>query len=114
MNEEELRAKLRAASEAFSGERIRWLLGRSKHIVEVGKLSPGEARELITNILEEELERGWIMSELKQDGPLTVPELSERTGLPKKKVMWHLICMMREGRIAISGKKGDYYAFSPA
>jgi len=109
---DELRAKLRAAQEAFLSERVRWLLGRSRHIAEVGKLSPGEIKELITSILEEEFERGRILSELKENGPLTVPELSDKTGLPKKKIMWHLICMMKDGRISIWGKKGDYYAFS--
>ena len=62
----------------------------------------------------EELERGRILSELKENGPLTVPELSERTGLPKQRLMWHLICMMKDGRVAIWGKKGDFYAFSAA
>jgi len=112
MGENELRARLRAAREAFSSERVRWLLGRSRHIAEVGKLSPKEVKSLITEILREELERGHILSELKANGPLTVPELSERTGLPKQKLMWHLICMMKDGRVAIWGKKGDYYAFS--
>jgi len=114
MEENELRARLRAAREAFSSERVRWLLGRSRHIAEVGKLTPEEAKELITNILKEELERGRILSELKENGPLTVPELSERTGLPKQRLMWHLICMMKDGRVAIWGKKGDFYAFSAA
>jgi len=109
---EELRSLLKAAREAFSGERVRWLLGRSRHIAEVGKLSPGEVRGLITNILREELERGRIISELREEGPLTVPELAERTGLPKRRIMWHLVCMMKEGRVSIWGKKGDYYAFS--
>jgi len=110
--EEELRAKLRAATEAFSSERVRWLLGRSKYIAEVGKLKPEEVKALITDVLREEMERGHILSELKANGPLTVPELSERTGLPKRRIMWHLICMMKDGRVAIWGKKGDYYAFS--
>jgi len=109
---EEMRAKLRAAFEAFSSERVRWLLGRSRHIAEVGKLKPEEVRELVKSVLAEELERGLIVSELKADGPLTVPELAQRTGLPRRRIMWHLICMMKEGRIAIRGKKGDYYAFS--
>jgi len=112
MGKPELKAKLRAAELAFSGERVRWLLGRTRHIAEVGKLKPEELQELLRSMLAEELERGLILSELKARGPLTVPEISEATGLPRKRVMWHLICMMKDGRVAISGKKGDYYAFS--
>ncbi len=114
MKSEDLKTRLKAAEEAFLGKRARWLLGRSRYIAEVGKLGPEELRKLIMSVLNEELERGRILSELRTEGPLAVPELSERTGLPKHKIMWHLICMMREGRVVISGKKGDYYAFSPA
>ncbi len=112
MGSEELRAKLRAAAEAFSGARARWLLGRSRHIVEAGGLKPEEAREVLMGMLKDELERGWIMSELKERGPLTVPELSETTGLPKREVLRHLICLMGEGKVVAKGRKGDYHAFS--
>jgi hypothetical protein len=47
-------------------------------------------------------------------GPLTVPELSEVTGLPSPEVLWHLMAMKRYGMVNEHAKDGDYFRYAVA
>ena len=47
-------------------------------------------------------------------GPLTVPELSEATGLPSPDVLWHVMAMKRYGMLNEHAKDGDYFRYALA
>jgi len=44
-------------------------------------------------------------------GEKTVPQLSQETGLPSDKVLWHVMAMKRYGAVAERGHIGDYFTY---
>jgi predicted transcriptional regulator len=50
-----------------------------------------------------------------QDGPRTVPELAEATGLPAPEVLWHVTAMRKRGHLVEAGMEDGYcrYATEP-
>jgi len=46
-----------------------------------------------------------------EDGPRTVPEIAQRTGLPSHEVLWHLMSMKKYGSIVEGEEKGSYYEY---
>jgi hypothetical protein len=104
-------ARIRAALRTVDGERIRWLLGKK------GALTTGENvfGETITEarydfILQKaasiELERNLLLLEM-EDGPRTVHELHDATGLPKHEIVVHIIALKRWRLVEQVGMKGQ-------
>ena len=48
------------------------------------------------------------------DGPKTVPEVAEATGLPPKEVLWHITAMKKYDLVAEVGMDGEYYQYQLA
>lgn len=48
---------------------------------------------------------------LLAEGPRTVPELAEASGLPTQTVFWHLMAMRKYGRVADAELDGDYVRY---
>jgi hypothetical protein len=46
-----------------------------------------------------------------EKGPHTIPEIAAASGLPSRKIMWHLMAMKRYGKIAEAGRAGDYFRY---
>jgi predicted ArsR family transcriptional regulator len=67
--------------------------------------------ELTNAIRESKRERKAISTQLKANGPLTIPELAKATGLPADKVLQHILVMMKSGEVAEAGEKDGGYAF---
>ena len=57
--------RLRAAEEAFSNERLRWVIGRRRIILETGEVDEKRLDETISKIAEDEIKRHLIILELK-------------------------------------------------
>lgn len=72
----------------------------------------GKVRDLREIIREEMLQRGRIMGVL-QDGPRTVPEISEAIGRPSHEVMFWVMAMRKYGFVAETGEPTDegYYQY---
>lgn len=109
MDENELRARLRAAREAFSSERIRLLLGKSRHIAEVGnvygeKLKPEELELMISDALIAEYERARILLALKE--PKSVRQLATELGMRPDRVLKHLIVLRARRQVELYGVAG--------
>ena len=47
-----------------------------------------------------------------EQGPQTVPEIAEATGLPSHQVLWHLMAMKKYGKLAEGQLRGDYYEYA--
>jgi len=56
-------------------------------------------------------EQRLILKELKIRGALTIPEISETTGLETWKVLKNLIALNFSGKVNYTGIKGDYYLY---
>ncbi len=46
-----------------------------------------------------------------RDGPKTVPELAEATGIPAPEVLWHLTAMKKYDLVEEAGMCGEYYLY---
>lgn len=51
---------------------------------------------------------------LLAEGPKTVPELAEASGLPSQTAFWHLMAMKKYGRVADANLDGDYVRYKLA
>ena len=49
--------------------------------------------------------------EALQQGPRTVPEIAARAALPGPSVLWYVMALKRYGKVAESGRVGDYYQY---
>ena len=105
--EEELRKRIQAAIDAFRDERIRWFVGRSRALVDSGLIALDKMDKLVRYLMRDEIERHLILRELEEDGPLTAPELSKRTGVDLEKVREHLTVMCIVGEVLKQGEEGE-------
>lgn len=99
-----MKKRLDAMILSFSDERLRWLIGKGKSLVDQGKMTLEEYETVLKDILQTEMERKMIVNELKSS-PLTVSEISSRSELPPKQVFKHLIALRRENIVAITGER---------
>lgn len=104
---ERIVARVEAYIDAFSSERLRWIMGRAL-IPEL--MDEEEWSRLAEKVIAEEKERSLILNEIKR-GPCTIPRLSETTGMPKKRVLHHILVLRKEGLIEEVGEEGDYYLY---
>ena len=110
--QEKLRKKIQATIDAFKDERIRWFVGRSRSLLDSGLVSLEKLDEAIRLLMRDEIERHLIMRELEANGPLTVKEIAERTGLELNKVEEHVKVLCFVGNVISSGQKGSEVAYA--
>lgn len=95
---------------AFSfSKRLRWVLGQV--IKPSEEISEEEIGEIARKILTEEIECYLILSVVNERGPLTIPEISNATQLPLKRIVRHIIDMRKMGIVTEVGEKDDYYLY---
>ena len=46
-----------------------------------------------------------------KDGPKTVPEISQETGLPTERVLWVLLALKKYGKITEGQQKDSYFTY---
>ncbi|MGQ9654971.1 MAG: winged helix-turn-helix domain-containing protein [Thermodesulfobacteriota bacterium] len=59
-------------------------------------------------------EQNRIQRQIRQglvNGPKTVPEISQATGLPSQTVFWHLMAMKKYGTVEEAGESNSYYRY---
>jgi predicted transcriptional regulator len=49
-----------------------------------------------------------------RDGPKTVPEVAEASGLPTHEVLWHVTAMKKYDLVVEAGQCGEYYQYAMA
>ena len=52
-----------------------------------------------------------LIAETLKDGPKTVPEVSEETGLPPETVFWYLMALKKYGKVVEGQQKDSYFAY---
>ena len=105
---ESLMRKTDAAIEAFKSPRVRWVTGRAQIKVEIDER---KYRQVVDQIIRDEIERNMITGAIKEGGPLTVGELSRLTDLQPSRVMEHIIALRRKGVIGETGEKDRQYLY---
>ncbi len=104
-------AKIRAALRTVEGERVRWLLGKKGQLTTQGNVF-GEAITdarysfIVQKAAGVELERNLLLQEM-EEGPRTVHELHDITGIPKPEIVKHIIALKRWRLVDQVGMKGQ-------
>lgn len=76
-------------------------------MAEKPKISPEKAKEM----QERAKERSLILKEIKNQGPLTLDELSKTIGIDREKLFRHIIAMRQFGKIAITGERNNQLVY---
>lgn len=109
-----LRKKLEATAEAFSDERVRWLIGKSRELITSGAIDEETLDNIIHMLIKDEMEIHLILAELKERAPLTDKEIAEAIDLPEWKVREHLEVLRFLNEVSVVGEKENspLYAIS--
>ena len=108
---EELVRRLKASSDALADDRLRWLVGREKELIEEGnvfgeRLPQEEFDHVMLESIRREYEKNRILLSLG-DGALTVKEMAGRVGLSTREVLKNLVVMESEGLVTVSHIEGS-------
>lgn len=52
--------------------------------------------------------------QVMRNGPKTVPEVAEESGLPANEVLWHITAMKKYDLVVEVGQSGEYYQYAMA
>jgi len=104
-------AKIRAALRTVEGERVRWLLGKKGQLTTAGNVFGEVITEprydfIVQKAAAVELERNLLLQEM-EDGPRTVHELHDATGIAKPDIVRHMIALKKWRLVEQAGMKGQ-------
>lgn len=104
-------ARIRAALRTLEGERVRWLLGKKGTLTTTGNVFGEAITEprydfVVQKAAAVELERNLLLQEL-EEGPRTVHELHDATGMAKPEIVRHVIALKRWRLVEQVGMKGQ-------
>ena len=102
---QQLTTRLIAAREALAQERIRWLGGREKELVEDEnvfgeKVSQEEFDQLMLQTIEQEFAKRRILLSMGEDD-LSVREIAQRVEVLPREVLRNMVSLEREGLVAV-------------
>lgn len=102
--------RLEAAKMTVEKERVRWLMGNERNLIEKGnifgeKMSYPEFDTLMDETIREEFFKSWLL--LNLDGkPTSAKELATILGLQVREVFTSLVDLMEEGEVSIHSFEG--------
>ncbi len=104
-------AKIRAALRTVDGEKVRWLLGKKGSLTTSGNvfgevISEPRYDVVVQKAAAVELERNLLLQEM-EEGPRTVHELHDATGLAKSEIVKHIIALKKWRLVEQAGMKGQ-------
>ncbi len=104
-------ARVRAALRTLEGERVRWLLGKKGSLTSSGNVFGEVVTEprydfIVQKAAAVELERNLLLQEM-EEGPRTVHELHDATGIAKPEIVRHVIALKRWRLVEQVGTKGQ-------
>lgn len=100
-----------AAMDAFGAERLRWLVGKGDVLIQNGQLTQEKFDELVRKTVCEEIERSVIERQLRE-GPMSVVDIAEATGMVPNTILMNLLAMMKWNRVEIVSDKGAEYQYA--
>lgn len=108
---QQLRTRLVAAKEALTQDRIRWLVGRERELVEDKnvfgeKVSQEEFDQLIFQTIEKEFAKRRILLSMGEDA-LSVREIAQIVDASPRKVLRNMVSLERDGLVSVVGIEGN-------
>jgi len=107
----QLKARLTAAKEALAQERIRWLVGRERELVEDKnvfgeKVSQEEFDQLMFQTIEKEFAKRRILLSMGEDA-LSIREIAQTVGASPREVLKNMISLERAGLVSVARIDGN-------
>ena len=108
---QQLKTRLTAAKEAFAQQRIRWLVGRERELVEDKnvfgeKVSQEEFDQLMLQTVEKEFAKRRILLSMGGDS-FSVKEIAQTVGASPKEVLRNIVSLERDGLVSVVGIEGN-------
>jgi len=108
---QQLRKRLVAAKDALAQERIRWLVGRERELVEDKnvfgeKVSQEEFDQLMLQTIEKEFAKRRILLSMREDA-LSIKEIAQRVEASPREVLRNMISLERDGLVSVVGIEGN-------
>ncbi len=108
---QQLKIRLAAAKEALAQERLRWLIGREKELVESKnvfeeKVPQKEFDQLVLHTIEREFAKWKILLSMGED-VLSIKEIAERVETSPSEVLRNIVALEHEGLLSFVGVKGN-------
>jgi len=108
---QQLRTRLTAAKEALAQERIRWLVGRERELVEDKnvfgeKVSQEEFDQLMLQTIKKEFAKIRILLSMEED-TLSVKEIAQEVEASPREVLRNMISLERDGLVSVVGIEGN-------
>jgi coenzyme F420-reducing hydrogenase delta subunit/AraC-like DNA-binding protein len=108
---ERLKTRLTAAKESLAQERIRWLVGRERELIEEKnvfgeKVSQEEFDQLMLQTIEKEFAKRRILLSIEKDA-LSVKEIAQRLGTSPREVLRNMISLESAGLVSVVGIEGN-------
>jgi coenzyme F420-reducing hydrogenase delta subunit len=107
----QLRTRLVAAKEALAQERIRWLVGKERELVEEKnvfgeKVSQEEFDQLVLQTIEKKKKKRRILLSMGEDA-LSVREIAQKVETSPAVVLRNMVSLEREGLVSVAGIEGN-------
>ncbi|MHA1382929.1 MAG: 4Fe-4S binding protein [Candidatus Helarchaeota archaeon] len=106
--EEEIKNRIDAMIEALNLYRLNLTFEKKDALKEKSEEIDEKVSKLILNSIDQDFERGQIISIIKKKGPSTIIELSNYSGLSTDVIFSHMLQLKTDNRIKIIGIKEDY------
>jgi len=108
---QQVTTRLVAAKEALAQERLRWLVGRERELVEYKnvfgeKVSQEEFDLLMLQTIEKEFAKRRILLSMGEDA-LSVKEIAQRVKASPREVLRNIVSMERDGLVSVVGIEGN-------
>jgi F420-non-reducing hydrogenase iron-sulfur subunit len=108
---QQLRARMVAAKETLAQERIRWLMGRERELVEVKnafgeKVSQEEFDQLMCQTIEKEFAKRRILLSIREDA-LSIREIAQKVEASPREVLRNIVSLEHEGLVFFAGIEGN-------
>ncbi len=108
---QQLKARLTAAKEALAQQRIRWLMGRERELVEDKnvfgeKVSQEEFDKLMLQTVEKEFAKRRILLSMGGDS-FSVREIAQTVGASPEEVLRDMVSLERDGLVSVVGIEGN-------
>jgi len=108
---QKLKTRLASAKEALAQQRIRWLVGRERELVEDKnvfgeKVSQEEFDRLMSQTIEKEFAKRRILLSMKEDA-LSVKEIAQRVEASPRDVLRNMVSLECDGLVSVVGIEGN-------
>jgi ferredoxin/polyhydroxyalkanoate synthesis regulator phasin len=112
----DLRLLVSAGLEAFARFRLKITLEKGPNLVSglnvYGEQLDEEVyKRMMSNYLDNELERGTLLILIRELGAMNAEELAERTKIPQERVFSHLLRMKKDELLTLAGERNGYVLY---